>query len=40
MLPVVALADKADGRSMRNVELLGLHPYPQLFAKHHSQQAE
>jgi hypothetical protein len=33
---IVGLADKADSRSTRNIELLGLHPYPQLFAKHHS----
>jgi len=36
MLPIVALADKADGRSTRDIELLCLNPYPQLFAKHHS----
>src|SRR5579862_659758 len=40
MLPVVALADKADGPSTGNVELLRLNPYPQLFTKYHSQEAE
>ena len=25
---------------MRNVKLPGLHPYPQLFTKHHSQEAK
>ena len=38
--PIVALTDKADGRSTGNIELLGLNPYPQLFTKHHSQEAE
>jgi hypothetical protein len=37
---IVALADKADGRSTGNIELLCLNPYPQLFSEHHSQEAE
>src|SRR5713226_351687 len=40
MRPVVALADKAHGCGTRNVELLRLNPNPELFAKHHPQEAE
>jgi hypothetical protein len=40
MRPVVALADKANGCSTRNVELLRVNPDPELFAYDHSQEAE
>jgi hypothetical protein len=40
MRPVVALTDKANGRGTRNVDLLRMNPNPELFAKHHPQEAE
>ena len=40
MWPVVALSDKANGCGVRNVELFCLNPNPELFSKHHSQEAE
>ena len=36
LLPVIALADKAYRRSLRNVKLLRVNPYPELFAKDHA----
>jgi hypothetical protein len=40
MRPVVALADKANGRGVRNIEFFRLNPNPELFPEHHSQKAE
>ena len=40
MRPVVALTDKANRCGMRSVQLFRLNPNPELFPKHHSQEAE
>jgi len=40
MRPVVPFADEANGCGTRNVELLRVNSKPELFAKHHSQEAE
>jgi len=40
MRTVVALTDKANGCGVGHVELFRLNPNPELFPKHHSQEAE